>query len=225
MRVLIAILMISWQVSGAQKTEVRSLEPFRAIRVTSGIEVKLIKGDRPAARVEASGISLSEVITEVQGNTLKIGFRSIRLDGRNDVKVAVTYTGLDRITALAAAAVFSLDVLESEALEFSASAAASIEIGVKTNRLSADASTASSIILSGTADDVHVEASTSSTVDAYHLEADKVSADASTASDIRITVRKEIRAEASTAGTIRYKGEPARSNTTATTAGSIRKVN
>ncbi|MFM7329298.1 MAG: head GIN domain-containing protein [Bacteroidota bacterium] len=225
MRVLIAIFVISWQVSGAQKTEVRSLDTFRAIRVTSGIEVKLIKGDRPSARVEASGISLSEVITEVQGNTLKIGFRSIRLDGRNDVHVQVTYTDLDRITALAAASVISNDVLEAEALELSASAAASIEVEVKTRRLSADATTASAIILSGTAGEVHMDATTSSTIDAYHLETDNVSANASTASDIRVTVRKEIKAEASTAGSIRYKGDPARSNTAATTAGSIRKVN
>ena len=222
---LIAIFVIFWEVSAAQKTETRSLDTFRSIRVSSGIEVKLVQGERPAARIEASGISLGEVITEVQGNTLKIGLRSIRFDGRNDVNVQVTYKELDRITAVAAASVVSTAAVETEALDLSASAAASIEVEVKALRLSAEASTASAIILSGAAKDVHMEATTSSSIDAYHLEADQVTAEASTASDIGVTVRQEISAEASTAGTIRYKGDPARSNTTATTAGSIRKVN
>jgi len=224
MKVLITVMVFLGQLTFAQKTEVRQLDRFTALRVTSGIDVKLIRGDRPSARIESSGIRLDEIDTEVQGNTLRIGFKSIRIDGRNDVKIQVTYVSLDRITALAAASVYASEPVVSDGLELSASAAGSIEIPVKAERLSVEANAASSVILSGKAVQFHAEASTSSTVDAYQLEAQRVTVRVSTASDARVTARKEIDAEASTAGSIRYKGDPERSNTSATTAGSIRRV-
>ena len=225
MRVLLSLMLIICQLTLAQKSEVRSLERFTALKVSSGIDVKLTKGEKPVVRIEASGIRLDEVVTEVQGNTLKISFRNLRIDGRNDVKVQLTYVELNRISVMAASSVYATDPVQADGLELYASAAGSIEIPVKTERLAAEASTASSIILSGSTVELHVDASTSSSIDAYQLDAQRVSAAASTASDIRVKVSREIKAEASTAGSIRYKGEPDRSDTSATTAGSIRKVN
>ena len=49
----------------AQQTETRSLNSFKGIKVSQAIDAYLKKGDKESARVEITGGSLSDVITEV----------------------------------------------------------------------------------------------------------------------------------------------------------------
>lgn len=225
MKPILIVLLFIAQLTHAQRTEIRTLESFDGLRVGYGIDVKLVKGDKPSARIEATGINLNDVTTEVQGSTLRIGLRDIRLSARNNVKVELTFRELERITAGTAASVYAKDPIRAEAVELTASGAGSIELTVEADRLLAEASTAGSMILAGKAVKFTVVASTSSTIDAYQLEAAQVKAEVSTASDARLNVTREIEAEASTAGSIRYKGNPERSNCTSTTAGVVRHMN
>ena len=82
MRIFLMVLLVVTQVAFSQKTEVRRFERFNALRVSSGIDVKLVRGETNTATIEVSGIRLDEVITEVQGNTLKISLdrKSTRLN-------------------------------------------------------------------------------------------------------------------------------------------------
>ena len=61
-----------------QESEVRSVGDFSGIKSSEGIDVYLKKGTKESVRVEVSGTSLSNVLTEVSGDFLKIHMRENR---------------------------------------------------------------------------------------------------------------------------------------------------
>jgi hypothetical protein len=77
---------------------------------------------------------------------------------------------------------------------------------VKVNTLKLNLSGASDVRVSGTADKVDIESSGASDVKGYELVTDYCNAKASGASDINITVNKELNAHASGASDIYFKG-------------------
>src|SRR5271167_1333223 len=91
----------------AQENEVRQVDSFKGVRASEAIDVYLKKGDKESVKVEVTGVSLSNVITEVSGSYLKIHMRSGNFHGKRSVKVYVTYIALDRISASSASNVFS----------------------------------------------------------------------------------------------------------------------
>ena len=78
----------------AQSGTNRSLSPFTEVSVQEGIEAILSKGTKESARIEADGIDIEDVITEVSGGVLKM-----ELEGDNhrnvEVTIYVTYVELE----------------------------------------------------------------------------------------------------------------------------------
>lgn len=208
----------------AQESEVRQVGSFKAIKSAEGIDVYLKQGDKESVRVEASGVPVQQVVTEVAGATLRIEMRNGSYRNRS-VKVFVTYVRLEKVSASSASTVFSEERIEARDFEINASSAASIELRVDVGALSADVSSAGEITLEGKARSFQGDASSAGSIDAYRLEADAVNVTASSAGSIKITAVKEIEAGASSGGSIRYRGNPSRANTSSSSGGSVKKTN
>ena len=86
------------------------------------------------------------------------------------------------------------------------SGASDFKGAVKVNSLKLDLSGASDATISGVATSVTIESTGASDVKGYNLETEVCNARASGASDINITVNKELSASASGASDISYKG-------------------
>lgn len=206
----------------AQLSETRSVGPFKGIKSGEAIDVYLKKGEKESVRVEMTGGSLTDVLTDVAGSTLRIEMRSGTYKNRG-VKVYVTYVNLDKISASSASNVFSEGPIKTGNLEINASSAANIEVSLQTNTVSADVSSAAEIMLEGTTKSFQADASSAGSIDAYDLIADQVTASTSSAGSIKITANKEINAEASSGGSIRYRGNPTKTNTSSSSGGSVKK--
>lgn len=224
MRFGVIVLLCAFVVSAAQaqNSEVRTLSSFTGVKAAEAVDVYLKKGDKESVRVETTGTSVSNVITEVSGSYLKIHMKEGNYKNRT-VKVYVTYVSLTKISASSASNVFSDGTIKTSSLDVSVSSAASIEISVDTQRLSADASSAGDIVLEGRATSIEVEASSAGDIDAYGLESEEANASASSAGSIKISVSKELEARASSGGSIRYRGSPGRTNTDSSSGGSVKK--
>ncbi|MGE0589314.1 MAG: DUF2807 domain-containing protein, partial [Cyclobacteriaceae bacterium] len=103
--VLVGIVLLSHLSIMAQQSEVRSVGSFNGVKAAEAVDVYLKKGDKESVRVEVSGTSLSDVITEVSGSYLRIhmasgNFRKI------SVKAYVTYVSLEKVYASSASNVF-----------------------------------------------------------------------------------------------------------------------
>ncbi len=214
------ILAAAW----GQDSEVRSVGSFTGIKAAEAIDVYLKKGDRESVRVEVSGTDISNVLTEVSGSYLKIHMRDGRYRNRN-VKVYVTYVSLNKLHVSSAANVFSDGTIKAKTMDISASSAGSAELSIDAESVSIDASSAGDIVLEGRAVNIEVEVSSAGEIDAYGLESENGNASASSAGSAKISVSKELTAQASSGGSIRYRGSPAKTNTSSSSGGSVKKSN
>jgi len=222
----IVILVFCLAVSGrAQQSEVRQIGAFQALRVSEAIDVYLKKGEKESVKVEATGTDLSNVLTEVNGPTLKIHMRDGNFRGRKSVKVYVTYTRLEKLSASSASNLFSTDLIKSGKLEISVSSAGSVEVKLESESVIVNASSAGKTVLEGNTKSLEIEASSAGDIDAYNLESEIVNVSVSSAGSANINVSKELQAHASSGGSIRYRGNPLKTNTDSSSGGSVKKTN
>jgi hypothetical protein len=218
------LLVCSFFSALAQQTETRDVGTFSGVKAAEGIDVFLKKGDKEEVKVEVTGTDASNVITEVSGSYLKIH----RRDGRYrdlQAKVYVTYVELDKLSASSAGSIFSESSIHANSIEISASSAGSVEVAIDAGSAEISSSSAGDVELKGRAKKILAEASSAGEIDAYDLLADDVRAEASTAGSVKVNVKETLDAEASTGGSIRYRGNPDRLNSNSSTGGSVRKTN
>ena len=205
-----------------QETQQRNVGSFSGIKVSEGVDVYVKRGDKESVRVEASGIKLENVITEVSGSYLKI-----HLDGNNrgriNVKVYVTYVKLEKLYASAAGNIFGDGPIRAESITLQCSSAGNIEIAVDAQRLEASASSAGQIELSGKVREFRADVSSAGQINAYDLDSQRAEVEASSAGSIRVSVESDFRANASSGGSIRFRGNPSKSITNSSSGGSVKK--
>jgi hypothetical protein len=222
---LITLLVALQTVAYSQESQTRSIGQFSGVKVTEGIDVYLKKGDKENLRVEVTGTSINNVITEVSGSYLRVHMKDGGYRGKVDVKVYVTYVMVDKLSASSAGSIFSESTLEAEDMEISASSAGSIEVTLQARSVEANVSSAGEIELQGKTTSLNIDASSAGQIDAYDLEAKKVDAEASSAGTLKITATDELSARASSGGSIRFHGNPNKSVTDSSSGGSVKKSN
>lgn len=224
--VLTAILLLfitSWV--WAQETQTRNVGSFKGVKASEGIDVYLKKGGKESVRVEVTGTSIDDVITEVSGSYLKIHMRDGNYRGRVQAKVYVTYVSINKLSASSAGSIFSEGTLSATSLEVSSSSAGNVEITINAGDVEVSASSAGEVELKGKAKSLNVDVSSAGEVDAYDVDADRVEAEASSGGSVKITVVTDLRAHASSGGSIRYRGNPSKSITNSSSGGSVKKSN
>jgi DUF4097 and DUF4098 domain-containing protein YvlB len=220
----LAIVIFLFSTAVAQQTETRELDSFSGVKVAEGIDVFLKLGDEEQATIEVTGTDPSNIITEVSGSYLKIHMKDGRYRSVN-AKVYVTYVKLDKLSASSAGSIFSEGTIQANSIEISASSAGSIDITIDAGSAEVSASSAGDVELKGRARKIFADASSAGEIDAYDLQADEVEAEASSGGSAKINVRESLYARASSGGSIRYQGNPDRSNTNSSSGGSVRKTN
>ncbi len=224
-RLLIILLVAITGSAYAQKSENRTVGSFKGVKTQQGIDVYLKKGTKEALRVEVTGVDLSDVVTEVSGDYLKVQMKHGNYRGDYGVKVYVTYVELNNISASSAGSVFAENVIKATDLTLSASSAATIDIQLEADQVEVSTSSAAEIEIKGKAKTLTIDASSAAEVDAYELVADNVDVETSSAGEVKVNVVKSIKARASSGGSVRYRGNPEQSNTTSSSGGSVKKSN
>jgi hypothetical protein len=222
--ILLAVALITTCSVLAQETESRNIGSFKGIKVSEGIDVYLKKGEKESLKLEVSGVKPENVITEISGDYLKIHMDAGRYRSRS-VKVYVTYVQLEKLSASSAANIFADGTIQSKSLGISASSAGTVDVTIEVDRLDVSASSAGDVELKGKAGRVDISASSAGEIDAYDLEAQVADIDVSSAGSAKISVVKEINAQASSGGSIRYRGSPSKTNTNSSSGGSVKKSN
>jgi hypothetical protein len=222
---LVTLLTAVITVGYAQESETRAVGSFSGVKVSEGIDVYLKKGDKESVRVEVTGTKIENVITEISGSYLRVHMKDGNYRGKTDAKVYVTYVKVDKLSASSAGSIFSESILEADDMEINVSSAGSIEVTIQANSVDASASSAGEVELQGKTGSLDISASSAGQIDAYDLKAKKVNADASSAGSLKITVDDELRARASSGGSIRFHGNPDKSFTDSSSGGSVKKSN
>lgn len=211
------VLLASFLIARAQKAfvtdanaEQRTLSgSFNAIKISGGIDLYLSQFETESIAVSASEEKYKEHIkTVVENNTLKIYYEGNKMwsGGDKKLKVYVSFKNLERLQASGASDVQVAGTINVASLNLDMSGASDFKGAVKVNNLTLELSGASDATISGVTNSVTIQSSGASDFKGYDLVTEVCNAKASGASDIHITVNKEISANASGASDISYKG-------------------
>ena len=216
-------LFVSLSASAQQKTEVRDVKGFSGIDVSEGIRVELTYGDKEFVEVTTDEDVMERVVTELDGNDLRIHMSGNNWNGWNiKVLVKVTAVKIERLEASSGSSIITQNLLESKNLEMSSSSGASLKVAFKAPMASCKTSSGASADLKGETKSFSAKSSSGSNIDAGSLEADKVDADVSSGARIDVTAYLELKAEASSGGTIKYSGSPKMKDIEKSSGGSVR---
>lgn len=190
--------------------EMRTLNgSFNSIKVSGGIDLYLSQSGSEAIAVSASEEKYKEGIkTIVENNTLRIYFDGDKGWGMKNrqIKAYVSFKTLELLDASGASDVVVAGKISAAKLILKFSGASDFKGAVAVNSLVLELSGASDVKINGTASVLSIQSSGASDVSAYDLVTDICDANASGASDINITVNKELTARASGASEISYRG-------------------
>lgn len=230
-RILVICLSILSLHSFAQETtindenaELRNVGRFNAIKVSGAIEVFLSQSNSEAVAVSASEEKYRDKIkTEVVDGTLKIYFDD-KFNWNIGNKKLKAYVSFKVITSLEVAGASSIKIngtISGSSLDLKLTGASDISGNVKLSKLNVDLSGASDLKITGDVGDIDIDATGASDVKSYDLNADDCTVRATGASDIRITVNKELSVHATGASSIFYKGNAVMKNVHTSGASSI----
>jgi hypothetical protein len=214
-KILFALVMITGvSASVAQQpirdanAQLRQAKNFHAINIGSAFDVYMSQSSEEAVAVSASDPKmLDRIIVEVKDGILHIGLEknAWKLNNKK-LKAYISFKNIDRLSISGACKVVVDGSIKAENLRVNLSGASDLNAKLQVSRLNVDLSGASDMTVSGTATNLEIEASGASKFKGFDLASDMCSANASGASDIRITVNKELSVHASGASDIDYKG-------------------
>lgn len=198
---------------------------FDEIEVSGALNVHLEQGLTESVRVETFNFNIDKVHIEATGGKLKIYTKkNKRKKAKQKIDVYVTCLNLTKLKVEGASNFFAnKGFFKSEKLEISAQGASEIEILVELVELKLKASGASDIKIVGNADKQDITASGASEINAYDLLGKTVHVKASGASNIDVQASDRLKAKATGASSIRYKGNPVKVSTDSSGASSINK--
>lgn len=199
---------------------------FDRIKISHAIKVIITQADTESIAVSASEEKYTDdILTELNGNTLNIRSKGNNWTGRGNrhLKVYISFTKLEGIEISGASDVVAIGAIKQPSIKVDISGASTLKADIDVNTLALDLSGASKLVLTGKADVLKADCSGASDMEAFGLSVNTASLDVSGASDIEINVDKDIKAEASGASSIRYKGAATISNVKTSGASSIKR--
>jgi hypothetical protein len=195
-------------------------EDFTKVKVSTGLDLYLVQGERPKIRVEADENLQDIIITEIKNGVLKV-YSEKNIWKAKSRKVYVTLKTLDGISATSGSDVYSQNTLQVNDIAVSATSGADIRISLDANSVKSSATSGSDIELTGVSNQHTSSATSGSSIDAYDLHSKNVNVKVSSGADINIYASESIDARATSGGDIDFKGSPVKINKKSNSGGSI----
>ena len=209
--------------------EARTVSGFHGIKVATGIDLVIRQGSVEAVAVSASTKEYRDHIkTEVENGVLKIYFdtkwyKDWSSHGKN-LKAYVSFKQLDLVHGSSGSSTTVDGQLSATNLKIELSSGAAFKGAIEAGSLDIDGSSGATAHISGKVQSVTAETSSGAGIYGYELVTEKCDADASSGGLIQINISKELAAEASSGGDIRYKGEGVIRKVSTSSGGSVKKA-
>lgn len=203
--ILFSFLFINANIN-ANTTE-RNLESFNELKVNAGIEVNLIQGGKHAAEVYVKTGSEEDVLTMVENGVLRVRWKEGKGQNRK-ASVKIHYTSLESISTYAGGKVTSGTEMLTENLNLSANSGGAIKLDVVCVNLAIKLNSGGTINLEGKTTNQNIRANSGSSYRCPNLVAQNTDAKSESGASIIVNTTRNLQAEASSGGSVKYKGEP-----------------
>ena len=207
--------------NGKVVEEIRDLDGFTGVKVSSGIDVYLSQGSSFEVKVEADENLHEVILTELEGKMLVVKTERVNIRKAKAKRVHVTLPELTALKISSAGDLEGQTPFNCEDLRISISSAGDLSLELKAKRIDLDISSSGDASISGTADEFNVDLSSAGDLSAFDLIAGKVDVDVSSAGDARVHATDEISMNASSAGNIYYRGDARVVHSQSSSAGNI----
>jgi len=202
--------------------KVREAGQFTGIRVSSGIDVYLKQTGSESITVEADENLHEYIVTEIRGGVLNV-YSDANIREAEMKRVYVTMRDITSLKTSSAGDLIGESPVTADVLELSASSAGDIKLELKAKKVDIDISSSGDMTLSGEADMLEASLSSAGDLNAYGLTVKEADISVSSAGDADITVTERLKARASSAGDINYRGDPKYIDAHSSSAGGIHR--
>lgn len=200
----------------------RNAGQFTGIRVSSGIDVYLKQSGSESIAVEADENLHEYIITEIKGGVLNV-YSDANIREAEMKRVYVTMRDITSLKTSSAGDLIGESPVTADNLELSASSAGDIKLELKAKKVDIDISSSGDMTLSGEADILEASLSSAGDLNAYGLTVRDADVSVSSAGDADVTVTERLKARASSAGDINYRGDPKYIDAHSSSAGGIHR--
>ncbi|MBC7920111.1 MAG: DUF2807 domain-containing protein [Ferruginibacter sp.] len=211
----------------AQVKQSRNVGAFRGVQAGGALRVFIKPGSPQSVTVETDGDLQSRIITEVDGEVLKI-HREKKFNwksrGNQPVNVYLTCPELTSLDVSGATDVRGASAFVANDFRLAVSGASDVTLALSAKTLRATVSGASELTLTGRADNQRVNLSGASDYRGYGLQSHRAEVETSGSSDAQVSVDEELKVGASGASDVRYKGKPRVRNVQSSGSGSVRRA-
>lgn len=224
--IFIGCIFFLGQITAQLTTITRNLDNFAGLSVGGDIKVELIPSTQYKAEIKMIRGEESDLVSEVKAGTLNLKIKNKSFWGRNKTKAEITlyYVSLEEVDASAGCSIRALQPIKARSLQLEASSGSHANLNIEVQKIMGGASSGATLTITGKAQDVVLEASSGATVDADGMECASASVDVSSGAHLEIWATKKLTADASSGGSITYKGEPEELNKKGVSSGgSVRK--
>jgi hypothetical protein len=208
----------------ALETEERIIASFDSIRATGCVNVFLKPGKNERLIIEARGIEISKVFTELDGTTLKIYTQKGFVDDDIDVKVYVTYKELREVHSSALADIQAESAIKGDKLVVDVNSKGLANINVDVNTLEITVSVSGDLEISGKAKTQNTSVNSDGMLEAFNLKCEKTYIKINTAGMAEIRAGDVLDATVHTGGNLRYKGKPSKETIKSSLGGTVTKL-
>ena len=229
------MLILGFAVNAQQKmtydanAEKRTVGSFNGIKVSTGISLYISQDGAEEVAVSASTEEdRNKIKTEVVNGILKIYYYkenswTFRSGKKKQLKAWVSFKTIDSFTGSAGSTTTADGSIKANTLSLDISSGAYFTADIFCTSLNADVSSGARATLSGSTESLIVKASSGGNFEGYNFKTSICNADVSSGGDVEITATKEITAEASSGGEIKYKGTAIIKEFLKSSGGSIKK--
>ncbi|HZX25935.1 MAG TPA: head GIN domain-containing protein [Telluria sp.] len=216
----------------------------RSVDLNGPIVLTLRQGSTPSLVVKGEKRLLGNIDTTVEGENIHIGVSGMLLHHRQPIRVELTLPALENL-ALNGSSSASVNGFAGEHVQLMLRGSGSIKFncrykevlaslhgsgdmdissGIVADRIIAEVAGTGTVTLAGTAKEMHVDQTGSGTLDAQHLEADRVSVDQKGSGHASVHARETAVLAVRGSGEIDVYGEPRERTITRTGSGDVNFV-
>ncbi|MDY7395596.1 head GIN domain-containing protein [Aureibaculum sp. 2210JD6-5] len=200
----------------------RTVSDYDKIGISGSFDVKLVAGAEGKITIEAEDNLLEYLITEVDGDHLKIKWeKGINVRTTKKILITIPFKDIEEVALAGSGDVISNDIIEADNFKAALSGAGDFTLKLKVNSLKSAISGSGDMNLSGSATNFDCAISGSGDVDANDLVTDNASVRIAGSGDVSVHVKEELDAKVSGSGNVSYKGNP-KTNSKVSGSGSIR---
>lgn len=193
--------------SDGSSTEQRNVSGYNEIEIGGAFKVILVQGSSEGVTVEASTDVMKNIITKVEGNTLKI-YTEGKMSSNDAMKLTINFKELKSIDCSGSIHLTASAPLKFDQLDLESSGASKTDLELSASKLDVDISGSGHTTLKGSANNVELDISGSGKLIAPSLEATNYDINISGAGSADISVSTNLDVDVSGAGIVKYKGDP-----------------